>query len=87
MAEIHRVLKPDGLAYISEPVFAGEFNEIIRLFHDELAVREAAFAAVGRAVATGRFELGMSSCAISAATPYMLNPISAIPLPARLIRP
>ena len=57
MAEIHRVLKPDGLAYISEPVFAGEFNEIIRLFHDEQAVREAAFAAVGRAIAEGRFEL------------------------------
>ena len=57
MAEIHRVLKPGGLAYISEPVFAGEFNEIIRLFHDEQAVREAAFAAVGRAIAAGSFEL------------------------------
>lgn len=56
-AEIHRVLKPGGFAYISEPVYAGGFNEILRLFHDEKAVREAAFAALERAVASGRFEL------------------------------
>ena len=56
-AEIHRVLKPGGLAYISEPVYAGDFNEVLRLFHDEKAVREAAFAAVQRAVASGRFAL------------------------------
>ncbi len=55
--EIHRILKPGGLAYISEPVYAGDFNEILRLFHDEREVREAAFAAVQRAVATGHFEL------------------------------
>jgi len=55
--EIGRVLKPRGLAYISEPVFAGEFNEILKLFHNEQAVREAAFAAVERAVTSGRFEL------------------------------
>lgn len=56
-AEIHRVLKPGGAAYISEPVYAGDFNEILRLFHDEKLVREAAFAAVRRAVESGRFEL------------------------------
>jgi ubiquinone/menaquinone biosynthesis C-methylase UbiE len=48
--EIARVLRPGGLAYLSEPVYAGEFNEILRLFHDEQQVREAAFAAVCRAV-------------------------------------
>ena len=57
LAEIRRVLKPGGLAYSSEPVFAGEYNEIMRLFHDEEAVREAAFASIARAVAGGVFEL------------------------------
>lgn len=57
LSEIARVLKPGGLAWISEPVFAGELNEIMRLFHDEQIVREAAFAAVCRAVEDGRLLL------------------------------
>jgi len=57
MEEIRRVLKKGGVAYISEPVFAGDFNEILRLFHDEQQVREAAFASVKRTVESGRFEL------------------------------
>jgi len=57
LAEIARVLAPGGFAYFSEPIYAGEFNAIMSLFHDERAVREAAFAALVRAVATGRFEL------------------------------
>lgn len=56
-AEIHRVLKPGGLAYISEPVFEGDFNEVIRLFNDEEEVRKHAFAAIGRAISSGRFQL------------------------------
>jgi SAM-dependent methyltransferase len=56
LAEIGRVLAPGGLAYISEPVFAGPFNEIMRLFHDEGAVREAAIAAMRRAVQGGVLE-------------------------------
>jgi ubiquinone/menaquinone biosynthesis C-methylase UbiE len=55
--EIRRVLKPGGVAYISEPVYAGEFNEILRLFHDEKAVREAAFAAEKRAISSGQLIL------------------------------
>ncbi len=57
MSEIRRVLKPGGRAYISEPVFAGPFNEIMRLFHDEQEVRQNAFAAVERAVSGGVLEL------------------------------
>ncbi len=55
--ELFRVLKPGGCAYISEPVFAGPLNEMIRIFNDEEVVRRAAFDAVCRAVETGLFEL------------------------------
>lgn len=57
MHEIRRVLKPGGFAYISEPVFAGDFNEILRLFNDEQKVREAAFNTVKKAVDDGLFDL------------------------------
>jgi len=55
--EIRRVLKTGGRAYISEPIFAGDFNEILRLFHDEEQVRKAAFNAVKYAVKDGRLSL------------------------------
>jgi ubiquinone/menaquinone biosynthesis C-methylase UbiE len=57
LAEIARVLKPGGQAWISEPVFAGNLNEVFRLFHDEQLVREAAFAAVCQAVEQGSLKL------------------------------
>ena len=55
--EIARILRPDGLAYISEPVYAGDFNAILRLFNDEKVVREAAFTATRRAVDSGLLAL------------------------------
>lgn len=53
LAEARRVLKAGGHLYVSEPVFAGPMNEIVRLFNDEQAVRHAAYQAVQRAVAGG----------------------------------
>lgn len=56
LAEVHRVLRPEGLLYVSEPVFAGALNEVMRLFHDEEVVRAEALAAVRKAVASGKWE-------------------------------
>ena len=56
-AEMFRVLKPGGHVYISEPVFEGEINEVIRLFNDEEVVRKGAFAAIRQAIESGQFEL------------------------------
>lgn len=53
LAEVHRVLRPKGLLYVSEPVFAGALNEVMRLFHDEEVVRAAALHAVQDAVSSG----------------------------------
>jgi len=57
LEEIKRVLKPGGLAYISEPIFSGDFNEVLRLFHNEEKVRAAAFFAIEKAVKTKQFSL------------------------------
>lgn len=54
--EIHRVLRPGGHAYISEPVFAGAFNDMARIYNDEERVRKAAFDALCRAVDKGLLE-------------------------------
>ena len=57
LTEIARVLRPGGYAYLSEPVYAGDFNDILRLFRDEQRAREAAFEAVRQAVDSGLLTL------------------------------
>lgn len=56
LSEAHRVLRPNGLLYISEPVFAGPLNEVMRLFHDEELVRAAALRAIREALSSGEWE-------------------------------
>ena len=57
MREVRRVLHRGGFAYVAEPPFAGAFNAIIRLFHDEREARAAAFAALKDAVSSGGMAL------------------------------
>jgi SAM-dependent methyltransferase len=57
LREVRRVLHPGGFAYIAEPPFAGAFNAIIRLFHDEREARAAAFAAIQTMVSSGGMAL------------------------------
>lgn len=42
LAEVARVLRPGGHLYVSEPVYGGPLNEVIRVFNDEGVVRAAA---------------------------------------------
>ncbi len=51
LAEVARVLAPGGYLYVSEPVYAGPLNEVVRLYNDEGVVRAAAQAALDRALA------------------------------------
>jgi ubiquinone/menaquinone biosynthesis C-methylase UbiE len=57
LREIHRVLRPRAHALFLEPVYAGAFNDLLRLFNDEWEVRTAAVAALNRALAQGGFSL------------------------------
>ena len=53
LGEVARVLRPGGHLYVSEPVFGGPLNDIVRIFNDEELVRAAAQAAVDAALRTG----------------------------------
>lgn len=50
LSEVARVLNPGGWLYVSEPVYAGPLNEIMRLFNDEGKVRAAAQQALDQAL-------------------------------------
>lgn len=51
--EVARVLRPGGRLYVSEPVYGGAFNDVMRLFNDEAVVRAAAQAALDDALRSG----------------------------------
>lgn len=51
LAEVARVLRPGGHLYVSEPVYDGAFNEVIKVYNDEGLVRAAAQTALDRALA------------------------------------
>ena len=53
--EAARVLRDGGVLYVSEPVYAGAFNNVLRLFHDEGRVRHEALEAIKRAVEGGKY--------------------------------
>ncbi len=54
LVELARVVKPGGWLYVSEPIYGGALNEIVRLYNDEGVVRREAQAALDRALADGR---------------------------------
>ncbi|AOW11866.1 methyltransferase type 11 [Hydrogenophaga crassostreae] len=54
LGEVARVLRPGGFLYVSEPIYGGAMNELVRLYNDEGVVRPAAQAALDRALATGQ---------------------------------
>jgi SAM-dependent methyltransferase len=56
-AQVHRVLRPGGVLFLSEPVYAGALNDVIKIFHDEGEVRAAAIRAIDQALSAGRFAL------------------------------
>ena len=57
MREVRRVLHRGGHLYVAEPPFAGAFNAIMRLIHDEREARAAAFAELQDAVSWGGMAL------------------------------
>lgn len=50
LGEAARVLRVGGHLYVSEPVYGGPFNEVVRVYNDEGVVRAAAQAAVDEAL-------------------------------------
>jgi ubiquinone/menaquinone biosynthesis C-methylase UbiE len=56
LGEAARVLRPGGHLYVSEPVYAGPLNDIVKLFNEERLVRQAAQAAVDAALHSGAWE-------------------------------
>ena len=56
LGEVARVLRPGAHLYVSEPVFDGPLNAVVRLFNDEGAARAAAQAALDTALRSAAWE-------------------------------
>ena len=50
LAEIARVVRPGGLLYVSEPVYAGALNSVISIYNEERVVRIEAQRALDAAI-------------------------------------
>lgn len=82
LAEVARVLRPGGWLYVSEPVYDGALNDIVKLYNDEGVVRAAAQAALDAAIAVGtwreeaceRFDMPAHFASIEAFEQRMLFP-------------
>jgi ubiquinone/menaquinone biosynthesis C-methylase UbiE len=57
LSEAARVVRPNGMLIVIEPLAEGTFFEALRPIEDETAVRAAAQAALGRAAAAGMLRL------------------------------
>jgi ubiquinone/menaquinone biosynthesis C-methylase UbiE len=85
LADVARVLRPGGWLYVSEPVYAGPLNDIMRLFNDEGVVRRAAQQALDAALQTGqwlaaderRFEMPVQFADFDAFEQRMMRPTYA----------
>jgi SAM-dependent methyltransferase len=53
LREAGRVIRPDGIVYVAEPLTEGDFFELVSLVEDELEVRRAAQDALAGATAAG----------------------------------
>jgi len=53
LSEAARVLRPDGLVYVAEPLAKGDFYELVSIVDDEDEVRDAAQRALAAAASSG----------------------------------
>ena len=55
LGEIARVVRPGGLLYVSEPVYAGALNAVTSIYNEERVVRIEAQRALDAAIESGKW--------------------------------